>query len=53
LISQNRTNDSELGRSLGAEYELLRNWSTFTHYRAKFLEPVYVDESNCEVLRIK
>lgn len=53
LISQSRTNESELGRSLGAEYELLRNWATFTQYRAKFLETVYVDQSNCEVLKIK
>jgi len=53
LISQSRTNESELGRSLGAEYELLRNWSTFTQYRAKFLETIYVDQSNCEVLKIK
>lgn len=53
LISQSRTNESELARSLGAEYELLRNWSTFTQYRAKFLDTIYVDKSNCEVLKIK
>jgi 4-amino-4-deoxy-L-arabinose transferase-like glycosyltransferase len=53
LIAQGRTNESELARSLGPEYELLRNWSTFTQYRSKFLETVYVDQSNCEVLRIK
>ena len=53
LIAQSRANESELGRSLGAEYELLRNWSTFTLYRDRFLETLYVDGSKCEVLRIK
>jgi Dolichyl-phosphate-mannose-protein mannosyltransferase len=40
------------GRS-GLEYQLLRNWSTFTLYKEKFLETVYSDENGYEVLRIK
>ena len=34
------------------EYPLLRNWSTFTLYKERYLEPVYSDD-NFEVLRIK
>ena len=40
-------------RNLGSEYQLLRNWSTFTLYRNQFLESVYSDESECEILKIK
>ena len=35
------------------EYPLLRNWSTFTLYKKKFLEPVYSDKNGYEILRIK
>ena len=35
------------------EYPLLRNWSTFTLYKQKFLEPVYSDKNGYEILRIK
>jgi len=35
------------------EYPLLRNWSTFTLYKKKFLEPVYSDNNGYEILRIK
>jgi len=34
------------------EYPLLRNWSTFTLYKERYLEPVYTDD-DFEVLRIK
>ena len=34
------------------EYPLLRNWSTFTLYKERYLEPVYSND-NFEVLRIK
>jgi|SRR5215213_648269 len=34
------------------EYQLLRNWSTFTLYKERYLEPVYSDD-DFEVLRIK
>ena len=34
------------------EYPLLRNWSTFTFYKERYLEPVYSDD-DFEVLRIK
>jgi hypothetical protein len=53
LISQKDSRDLDAAHIPGPEYQLLRNWSTFTLYRAKFLETVYVDDSNCEVLRIK
>jgi hypothetical protein len=35
------------------EYPLLRNWSTFTLYKERYLEPVYTDKEGYEVLRIK
>jgi len=35
------------------EYPLLRNWSTFTLYKERYLEPVYTDKYDVEVLRIK
>ena len=38
--------------SRGPEYPLLRNWSTFTFYKERYLEPVYTD-NEYEVLRIK
>ena len=48
--------DGELSaeaRRMGPEYQLLRNWSTFTLYKKKFLETVYSDKDGYEVLRIK
>jgi hypothetical protein len=36
-----------------SEYPLLRNWSTFTLYKQRYLERVYIDENDYEVLRIK
>ena len=44
---------SSEAQTLGPEYELLRNWSTFTAYRKQFLEPVYSDRFQCEVLKIR
>jgi len=38
--------------SRSPEYPLLRNWSTFTLYKERYLEPVYSDD-DFEVLRIK
>ena len=35
------------------EYPLLRNWSTFTLYKEKYLESIYTGEDGSEVLRIK
>ena len=35
------------------EYPLLRNWSTFTLYKEKYLESIYRGEDGSEVLRIK
>jgi len=39
-------------RRLGPEYQLLRNWSTFSLYKSKFLETIYSSDGY-EVLRIK
>ncbi|HEY0761031.1 MAG TPA: hypothetical protein VGD61_01535 [Pyrinomonadaceae bacterium] len=49
LISQ--PEDGTVRRT--AEYPLLRNWSTFTLYKERFLEPVYSDKNGFEILRIK
>ena len=35
------------------EYPLLRNWSTFTVYKQRYLEVIYRDENGYEVLKIK
>jgi 4-amino-4-deoxy-L-arabinose transferase-like glycosyltransferase len=35
------------------EYPLLRNWSTFTLYKQRYLETVYKDKYGYELLRIK
>lgn len=35
------------------EYPFLRNWSTFTLYKERYLELVYTDDYDYEVLRIK
>ena len=35
------------------QYPLLRNWSTFTLYKERFLEPVYKDKDGYEILKIK
>jgi hypothetical protein len=43
--------DGAVSRS--PEYPLLRNWSTFTLYKERYLETVYTDENGYEVLRIK
>jgi hypothetical protein len=48
----NLISSDESGPARGLEYQLLRNWSTFTLYRERYLEPVYTDEYY-EVLRIK
>jgi 4-amino-4-deoxy-L-arabinose transferase-like glycosyltransferase len=53
LFSPQQYRLSEAEQNLGQEYELLRTWSTFTLYRSKFLETVFTDDSNCEVLKIK
>jgi hypothetical protein len=52
LMSQSQ-NLSDEARRLGPEYQLLRNWSTFTLYRRKFLQTIYSDSYECEVLQIK
>ena len=38
---------------LGTEYQLLRNWVTFTFYQHQFLETVYSDRNNYYVFKIK
>jgi hypothetical protein len=51
LISQNLS-DFEEARKLGPEYQFLRNWSTFTLYRSKYLETIYSDDNGCEVCEL-
>jgi len=53
LIASGKDDRSEEARRLGPEYQLLRNWSTFTMYQQQFLEPVYADEYHYEIFRIK
>jgi len=48
----NLIRSDESGPARGLEYQLLRNWSTFTLYKERYLEPVYTDDYY-EVLRIK
>lgn len=50
LISSKGEGSSQ---KLGPEYQLLRNWTTFTLYRTKFLETVYADANGYQVLKIK
>lgn len=52
LISVKQAEFSPEASRLGPEYQLLRNWSTFTMYKSKFLETVYSDDTY-EVFRIK
>jgi 4-amino-4-deoxy-L-arabinose transferase-like glycosyltransferase len=52
LISSYKQAMSEEARRLGPEYQLLRNWSTFTLYKRNFLETLY-SVDGYEVLRIK
>ena len=47
------TKDEPVSARRGLEYQLLRNWSTFTLYKKRYLELVYTDDNGYEVLRIK
>jgi 4-amino-4-deoxy-L-arabinose transferase-like glycosyltransferase len=53
LIAQPGGNIPNERRSPGPEHSILRNWSTFTVYKERFLEPVYSDDYGYQVLRIK
>jgi len=53
MIAVNKLELSDEARRLGPEYQLLRNWSTFTMYKRKFLETLYSDEHGLQVLKIK
>jgi len=53
LISAKRETNEDSSRKLGPEYQLLRNWTTFTLYRMKFLETVYADANGFQVFKIK
>ena len=53
MISVNEVGLSDEARRLGPDYQLLRNWSTFTLYKKKFLETLYSDEYGYQVLKIK
>lgn len=52
MMSLNQKQLSPEARRLGPEYQLLRNWSTFTLYKSKFLETLY-SHDGYEVLKIK
>lgn len=53
LISAKREIKDDSSRKLGPEYQLLRNWTTFTLYRMKYLETVYADANGFQVFKIK
>ena len=53
LIAHTEDSASSEPHKLGLEYSILRNWSTFTVYKERFLEPVYSDDYGYQVLRIK
>ncbi len=53
MIAKNENELSEEARRLGPEYQLLRNWSTFTMYKRKFLETLYSDEYGYQVFKIR
>lgn len=53
LILGKRETNKDSSQKLGPEYQLLRNWTTFTLYRMKFLETVYTDANGYQVLKIK
>lgn len=53
MISVNEVALSDEARRLGPDYQLLRNWATFTLYKKKFLETLYSDEYGYQVLKIK
>lgn len=53
MIASSKDDRSEEARRLGPEYQILRNWSTFTMYQKQFLEPIYTDEYHYEIFKIK
>ena len=53
MIASGNNARSEEARRLGPEYQLLRNWSTFTMYQKQFLESVYADEYHYQLFKIK
>jgi len=53
LVSSNKVPVSKESGELGPEYQLLRNWATFTLYRMRFLESVYSDENGYQIFKIR
>jgi 4-amino-4-deoxy-L-arabinose transferase-like glycosyltransferase len=53
LIAEGETNVSDEAGRLGPDYQLLRNWATFSEYQSTFLETVYSDENGYYVYKIK
>jgi len=53
LLNYERSSLSEERNRLGPEYQLLRNWATFTLYRTKFLESVYSDDNGYQIFKLK
>ena len=53
MIASRKDDRSEEARRLGPEYQILRNWSTFTMYQKQFLQPVYADGYHFQIFKIK
>jgi len=53
MLAAGKDDRSEEARRLGPDYQLLRNWSTFTMYQKQFLEPIYTDEYHFQIFKIK
>ena len=53
LISQTAQGNSEEARRFGSDFYLLRNWATFSLFSNEYLEPVFVDQQDRQILRIK
>jgi 4-amino-4-deoxy-L-arabinose transferase-like glycosyltransferase len=53
LMARNNEAAPATARGTGPEYQLLRNWATFTLYQQAYLETVYSDRSNYYVFKIK
>ena len=53
LIDNKSDKDSQAQPSASFEHSLLVNWSTFSLYRKQYLEVVYQDNYQFEVLRLK
>jgi len=53
LMTRNSRGISGEATGLGPEYQLLRNWATFTQYQQQFLKTVYSDRDQYYVFEIQ